>query len=140
MAIIKESGFSKLDLSSFVNFYVVNPYKTHFTIRLPYSELVKINNKSASLEMLFIIFHIGYFFIEVETNIQHSILPRPEVITRLRDRNEPITLFGESEVDAFRRLRKYELLEPEVNKVSDLLKIVHVNWGKIIFTFISNII
>lgn len=49
--------------------------------------------------------------------MKHSILPRQEVISRLRDRSEPILLFGESEVDAFRRLRKYELLEPEVNKV-----------------------
>lgn len=54
---------------------------------------------------------------EVESNVQHSILPRQEVITRLRDRTEPILLFGESETDAFNRLRKCELLEPEVNKV-----------------------
>lgn len=53
----------------------------------------------------------------VETNIQHSILPRQEVLSRLRDRNEPILLFGESEIDSFKRLRKCELLEPEVNKV-----------------------
>ncbi|XP_044259640.1 pre-mRNA-splicing factor 18 [Tribolium madens] len=46
----------------------------------------------------------------------HSILPRSEVISRLRDRSEPILLFGETEVDAFKRLRKCELLEPEVNK------------------------
>ncbi|CAH1173679.1 unnamed protein product [Phaedon cochleariae] len=47
---------------------------------------------------------------------QHSILPRLEVISRLRDRSEPILLFGESELDAFKRLRKCELLEPEVNR------------------------
>lgn len=46
----------------------------------------------------------------------HSILPRSEVISRLRDRSEPILLFGETEVDAFKRLRKCELLEPEVNR------------------------
>ncbi|RZC39937.1 pre-mRNA-splicing factor 18 [Asbolus verrucosus] len=46
----------------------------------------------------------------------HSILPRSEVISRLRDRSEPILLFGETEIDAFKRLRKCELLEPEVNK------------------------
>lgn len=45
-----------------------------------------------------------------------SILPRTEVISRLRDRGEPILLFGETEIDAFKRLRKCELLEPEVNK------------------------
>ncbi|KAJ3667123.1 hypothetical protein Zmor_002529 [Zophobas morio] len=47
---------------------------------------------------------------------RHSILPRSEVISRLRDRSEPILLFGETEIDAFKRLRKCELLEPEVNK------------------------
>ena len=41
------------------------------------------------------------------------ILPRKEVIKRLRERNEPVILFGESETEAFRRLRKLELLEPE---------------------------
>ncbi|CAG9829005.1 unnamed protein product [Diabrotica balteata] len=53
---------------------------------------------------------------KIESDVQHSILPRQEVITRLRDRNEPILLFGETEIDAFKRLRKWELLEPEVNK------------------------
>lgn len=43
-------------------------------------------------------------------------LARPEVIIRLRDRGEPITLFGETEVDAFKRLRQCEILEPEVDK------------------------
>ncbi|XP_057653192.1 pre-mRNA-splicing factor 18 [Diorhabda carinulata] len=52
----------------------------------------------------------------IESDVQHSILPRSEVIIRLRDRSEPILLFGESELDAFKRLRKCELLEPEVNK------------------------
>ena len=43
------------------------------------------------------------------------ILPRKEVIKRLRERNEPIILFGETEIEAFRRLRKLEVLEPESN-------------------------
>lgn len=43
-------------------------------------------------------------------------LPRVEVIRRLREREEPILLFGESEHDAFRRLRRLEILEPEVNR------------------------
>ncbi|KAB7506613.1 Pre-mRNA-splicing factor 18 [Armadillidium nasatum] len=43
-------------------------------------------------------------------------LPRTEVIRRLREREEPIFLFGEEEVDAFRRLRKLEILEPEINR------------------------
>ncbi|KAG5879678.1 hypothetical protein JTB14_021480 [Gonioctena quinquepunctata] len=53
---------------------------------------------------------------EIESRVQHSILSRHEVISRLRDRSEPVLLFGETELDAFKRLRKCELLEPEVNK------------------------
>lgn len=48
---------------------------------------------------------------------EHLTLPRPEVIRRLRERGEPILLYGESEIEAFKRLRKCEILEPEVNKV-----------------------
>ncbi|XP_025833985.1 pre-mRNA-splicing factor 18 [Agrilus planipennis] len=51
-----------------------------------------------------------------EDNLDRSGLPRHEVIARLRDRGEPILLFGETELDAFRRLRKCEILEPEMNK------------------------
>ncbi|XP_028307233.1 pre-mRNA-splicing factor 18 isoform X3 [Gouania willdenowi] len=43
-------------------------------------------------------------------------LSRQEVIRRLRERVEPIRLFGESDYDAFQRLRKIEILTPEVNK------------------------
>uniref|UniRef100_A0A3B5MZ20 Pre-mRNA-splicing factor 18 n=1 Tax=Xiphophorus couchianus TaxID=32473 RepID=A0A3B5MZ20_9TELE len=39
-----------------------------------------------------------------------------QVIRRLRERGEPIRLFGESDYDAFQRLRKIEILTPEVNK------------------------
>ncbi|XP_017769111.1 PREDICTED: pre-mRNA-splicing factor 18 [Nicrophorus vespilloides] len=52
---------------------------------------------------------------EVDSS-EANVLPRQEVISRLRDRSEPISLFGESELDAFRRLRRCEILEPEVNK------------------------
>lgn len=45
-----------------------------------------------------------------------QVLPRTEVIRRLRERMEPILLFGESEYDAFKRLRQYEISEPEVNR------------------------
>uniref|UniRef100_A0AAR2JEV9 Pre-mRNA-splicing factor 18 n=1 Tax=Pygocentrus nattereri TaxID=42514 RepID=A0AAR2JEV9_PYGNA len=38
------------------------------------------------------------------------------VIRRLRERGEPIRLFGETDYDAFQRLRKIEILAPEVNK------------------------
>ncbi|XP_015606208.1 pre-mRNA-splicing factor 18 [Cephus cinctus] len=47
---------------------------------------------------------------------EHLTLSRHEVIRRLRERGEPIMLFGESELEAFKRLRKREILEPEVNK------------------------
>uniref|UniRef100_A0A1B0DEH6 Pre-mRNA-splicing factor 18 n=1 Tax=Phlebotomus papatasi TaxID=29031 RepID=A0A1B0DEH6_PHLPP len=47
---------------------------------------------------------------------EHSILPRPEVIRRLRERCEPILLFGETEHEAFRRLRQCEITEPEINR------------------------
>ncbi|XP_071393786.1 pre-mRNA-splicing factor 18 isoform X5 [Centroberyx affinis] len=43
-------------------------------------------------------------------------LSRQEVIRRLRERGEPVRLFGESDYDAFQRLRKIEILAPEVNK------------------------
>ncbi|XP_030072355.1 pre-mRNA-splicing factor 18 isoform X2 [Microcaecilia unicolor] len=43
-------------------------------------------------------------------------LSRQEVIWRLRERGEPVRLFGETDYDAFQRLRKIEILAPEVNK------------------------
>lgn len=54
----------------------------------------------------------------------HAVLPRGEVVSRLRDRGEPISLFGESESDAFKRLRRCEILEPELNKVFILFVLV----------------
>ena len=33
---------------------------------------------------------------------------------RLRERAEPVRLFGESDYDAYQRLKKLEILEPEV--------------------------
>ena len=47
-----------------------------------------------------------------------ATLPRREVIRRLRERGEPILLFGEADLDSFKRLRRSEILEPEVNKVT----------------------
>lgn len=44
-------------------------------------------------------------------------LSRVEVTRKLRERGQPILLFGESEIDSFKRLRRVEILEPEVNKV-----------------------
>lgn len=52
----------------------------------------------------------------LQNTVEHQKLSRPEVIRRLRERGEPISLFGESELEAFQRLRKREILEPEVNK------------------------
>lgn len=46
-----------------------------------------------------------------------SLFCTAQVIRRLRERGEPIRLFGESDYDAFQRLRKIEILAPEVNKV-----------------------
>ncbi|CAL8088873.1 unnamed protein product [Orchesella dallaii] len=43
-------------------------------------------------------------------------LSRREVMRRLRERGEPILLFSETEMEAFKRLRKLEILEPEVNR------------------------
>ncbi|XP_028966617.1 pre-mRNA-splicing factor 18 [Galendromus occidentalis] len=45
-----------------------------------------------------------------------QVLARKEVMKRLRDRNQPILLFGESEIEAFRRLRKLEVQEPELER------------------------
>ncbi|XP_013778601.1 pre-mRNA-splicing factor 18-like [Limulus polyphemus] len=47
---------------------------------------------------------------------EERFLPRKEVIRRLRDRSEPILLFGETEIEAFKRLRRLEILEPEVDR------------------------
>lgn len=46
-------------------------------------------------------------------NKNERILSRKEVIKRLRERDQPILMFGESEIDAFRRLRKLEIVEPD---------------------------
>lgn len=43
------------------------------------------------------------------------ILSRSEVIRRLRLRNEPIRLFAEEDSDSLARLKRLEILEPEVN-------------------------
>lgn len=43
-------------------------------------------------------------------------LSRSEVIRKLRERGEPIMLFGESEKDACSRLRQLEISAPEVNR------------------------
>lgn len=42
------------------------------------------------------------------------MLPRNEVIRRLRERAQPIRLFGETDEDAFLRLKQLEISEPDV--------------------------
>lgn len=56
-------------------------------------------------------------FLEIKSKIGdgQKELPRVEVIRRLRDRGEPIFLFGESDNDAFQRLRHIEITQPEAN-------------------------
>ncbi|XP_030381865.1 pre-mRNA-splicing factor 18 [Scaptodrosophila lebanonensis] len=49
-------------------------------------------------------------------NDGQNILPRAEVIRRLRERGEPILIFGETESDAFERLRQCEISQPEANR------------------------
>lgn len=43
-------------------------------------------------------------------------IPRNEVIRKLRERCEPILLFGESEHDSCKRLRQLEISAPEINR------------------------
>uniref|UniRef100_A0A1Q3FD33 Pre-mRNA-splicing factor 18 n=1 Tax=Culex tarsalis TaxID=7177 RepID=A0A1Q3FD33_CULTA len=43
-------------------------------------------------------------------------LPRAEVIRKLRERGEPILLFGESEIDSCNRLHQLEISAPEINR------------------------
>jgi len=47
---------------------------------------------------------------------QNVSIDRDEVIRRLRERGEPIRLFGESDDEAGQRLRRIEMLQPEINK------------------------
>lgn len=71
-----------------------------------------------------------------ENDTPEHILPRHEVITRLRERGEPILLFGESEIDSFKRLRHCEILEPEVDRVSHILN--KILPSSILFIFFIN--
>jgi len=43
-------------------------------------------------------------------------IPQADVVRRLRERGEPVRLFGESDRDRSIRLRQIEVLEPEINK------------------------
>merc|ERR1712227_593497 len=50
-----------------------------------------------------------------EKEDEKNMMPRKEVIRRLRERNEPILCFGETELQAYQRLRKLEIMAPEIN-------------------------
>jgi len=47
-------------------------------------------------------------------NEKIQLPPRGDVVKKLRERNQPIRLFGESDLDSFRRLRILETSEPEL--------------------------
>ncbi|XP_048741627.1 pre-mRNA-splicing factor 18-like isoform X2 [Ostrea edulis] len=55
---------------------------------------------------------------EVQEQSEEKIpqLARKEVVRRLRDRNEPIRLFGESDYEAYLRLKRLETDEPEARE------------------------
>jgi len=40
--------------------------------------------------------------------------PRQDIVKKLRERNQPIRLFGESDLDSYKRLRLLETIEPEL--------------------------
>ncbi|TPP63274.1 Pre-mRNA-splicing factor [Fasciola gigantica] len=48
-----------------------------------------------------------------EEREKSKLMPRKEVVRLLRERNQPIRLFGESDYDTFQRLKRVQLLEPE---------------------------
>lgn len=47
--------------------------------------------------------------------IINTMLPRKEVIRRLRERGQPIRIFGESDEDAYLRLKQLEISEPDTS-------------------------
>lgn len=53
---------------------------------------------------------------EDQLSSSSSDLSREEVIQRLRSRAQSIRLFGESDIEALRRLRKLELEQPELKE------------------------
>jgi pre-mRNA-splicing factor 18 len=46
-----------------------------------------------------------------EEDLEKKMLPRAEVIRRLREKSQPIRLFGESDLDSFKRLNQLETNE-----------------------------
>lgn len=67
--------------------------------------------------ILFLIFSVNKNE-STESEQSDSIsLPRSEIVKRLRERGHPVFLFGENELQSFRRLRRIEIQEPEANRV-----------------------
>lgn len=53
---------------------------------------------------------------EEEEEVNQKNISEAELVKRLRQRNEPIRLFGESMDERLKRLRKLEILQPEVEE------------------------
>ncbi|CAG2240557.1 pre-mRNA-splicing factor 18-like [Mytilus edulis] len=51
-----------------------------------------------------------------EDEQKYALLPRKEVVRKLRERGEPILLFGETDYEAYVRLKKLETFEPDGKK------------------------
>lgn len=51
---------------------------------------------------------------EKPSTADEKLPPRGDVVKKLRERNQPIRLYGESDVDSYRRLRLLETMEPEL--------------------------
>ena len=54
--------------------------------------------------------------IAAEAEEKYALLPRKEVVRKLRERGEAILLFGETDYEAYVRLKKLETLEPDGKK------------------------
>lgn len=59
----------------------------------------------------------------IKDDEEKKVLPRNEVIKRLRERGQPIRLFGESDLDAAKRLNMIETSEPEENGMRNDFKL-----------------
>ena len=60
---------------------------------------------------------------------QAKMMPREVVLKKLRERNEPIILFGETEAESFFRLRKLELGCQEQYKIKGWTNEIKVFFG-----------
>ncbi|CAF0857167.1 unnamed protein product [Didymodactylos carnosus] len=51
---------------------------------------------------------------EEPASTEKQLPPRSDIIKKFRERNQPIRLFGESDIDSYKRLRLLETMEPEL--------------------------